>query len=92
MTGPLGERLWVKRVIAGLSRSGLAKHSGLSECTIKLIEKGKTQPRESTLLRLLTTKELGLLLTELPEADSRRVQSYYWAKLRAFDSLRSESH
>ena len=79
-----GERLRVKRVIAGLSRSGLAKHSGLSECTIKLIEKGKTQPRESTLLRLLTTKELGLLLTELPEADSRRVQSYYWAKVGAY--------
>ena len=86
MTEPLGERLRVKRVIAGLSRSGLAKHSGLSECTIKLIEKGKTQPRESTLLRLLTTKELGLLLTELPEADSHRVQSYYWAKVRGYET------
>ncbi len=84
MTEPLGERLRVKRVIAGLSRSGLAKHSGLSECTIKLIEKGKTRPTERTLLRLLTTKELGLLLTELPETDSRRVQSYYWAKVGAY--------
>ena len=84
MTEPLGERLRVKRVVAGLSRSGLAKHSGLSECTIKLIEKGKTRPTESTLLRLLTTKELGLLLSELPETDSRRVQSYYWAKVGAY--------
>ena len=56
MTEPLGERLRVKRVIAGLSRSGLAKRAGLSECTIKLIEKGKTRPTERTLLRLLTTK------------------------------------
>ncbi len=86
MTGPLGERLRVKRVVAGLSRSGLAKHSGLSECTIKLIEKGKTQPRESTLLLLLSTKELGLLLTELPETDSRRVQNYYWAKVRTYEA------
>ena len=84
MTEPLGERLRVKRVIAGLSRSGLAKRAGLSECTIKLIEKGKTRPTESTLLRLLTTKELGLQLTELPETDSRRVQSYYWAKVGAY--------
>jgi transcriptional regulator with XRE-family HTH domain len=86
MTGPLGERLRVKRVVAGLSRSGLAKHSGLSECTIKLIEKGKTQPTERTLLRLLSTKELGLLLTELPETDLRRVQSYYWAKVGAYEA------
>ena len=84
MTEPLGERLRVKRVIAGLSRSGLAKRAGLSECTIKLIEKGKTRPTESTLLRLLTTKELGLLISELPETDLRRVQSYYWAKVGAY--------
>ena len=90
MTGPLGERLRVKRVIAGLSRSGLAKHSGLSECTIKLIEKGKTQPRESTLLRLLTTKELGLLLTDLPEPDLRRMRKYFRKKER--DSVEPYIH
>ena len=86
MTEPLGERLRVKRVIAGLSRSGLAKRAGLSECTIKLIEKGKTRPTESTLLRLLTTKELGLLISELPETDLRRIQSYYWAKVRGYET------
>ena len=80
----LGRQVQMKRLAAELTRLQLAELSGLSECTIKLIEKGKTQPRESTLLRLLTTKELGLLLTELPEADSRRVQSYYWAKVGAY--------
>ena len=89
MTGPLGERLRVKRVIAGLSRSGLAKHSGLSECTIKLIEKGKTRPTERTLLRLLTTKELGLLISELPETDFHRVQNCYWALLRGYETPQS---
>ena len=80
MTEPLGERLRVKRVIAGLSRSGLAKRAGLSECTIKLIEKGKTRPTESTLLRLLTTKELGLQLSDLPEPDFGRMQKFFRRK------------
>ena len=84
MTEPLGERLRVKRVIAGLSRSGLAKRAGLSECTIKLIEKGKTRPTESTLLRLLTTKELGLQLSDLPEPDFRRMQKFFRKQKRDF--------
>ena len=90
MTEPLGERLRVKRVIAGLSRLKLAKRAGLSECTIKLIEKGKTRPTESTLLRLLTTKELGLLLTDLPEPDLRRMRKYFRKKER--DSVEPHLH
>lgn len=77
MTGPLGERLRVKRVVAGLSRLVLARLAGLSEATIKFLEKGKTRPTERTLLRLLRTKELGLCLTDLPEPDWRRMQKYF---------------
>ncbi len=80
MTEPLGERLRVEASRCRLVSVGLAKRAGLSECTIKLIEKGKTQPRESTLLRLLTTKELGLQLSDLPEPDFGRMQKFFRRK------------
>ena len=90
MTEPLGERLRVKRVVAGLSRSGLAKRAGLSECTIKLIEKGRTHPTDRSLLRLLHAKKLGLLLTDLPEPDLRRMRKYFRKKER--DSVEPYIH
>ena len=73
----LGRQVESRRVAAALTRLQLAELSGLSECTIKLIEKGKTQPTERTLLLLLRAKKLGLLLTDLPEPDLRRMRKYF---------------
>lgn len=73
-----GEQLRIRRVVAGLSRVKLGRLAGLSECTIKLLEKGKSQPTEKTLLRLLGTKKLRLLLTDLSEPDCHRMRKYFW--------------
>ncbi|MBL9043146.1 MAG: helix-turn-helix transcriptional regulator [Myxococcales bacterium] len=76
MTAPISERLKFRRVTAGLSRQKLADLSGLSECTVKFIETGRTRPKASTLLRLLKTRELGLLLSDLPEHIAAQVQPF----------------
>ena len=86
----LGRQVQMKRLAAELTRLQLAELSGLSECTIKLIEKGKTQPTERTLLLLLRAKKLGLLLTDLPEPDLRRMRKYFRKQER--DSLEPYIH
>ncbi len=83
MTESLGERLRMKRVVAGLSRLALARLAGLSEATIKFIEKGRTKtPSEDSLLRLLRTKELRLCMTDLPASDFLRLRKYFLTEVR----------
>ena len=50
MTASLSKQLKFRRITAGLSRQKLADLSGLSDCTIKFIETGRTNPKASTLL------------------------------------------
>ena len=60
------ELLRLRRELAGLSRAALAARTGLSEATIKFIEKRRTSPTRATLLAILQVPELGLVPADLP--------------------------
>jgi transcriptional regulator with XRE-family HTH domain len=60
------ELLRLRRELAGLSRAALADRTGLSEATIKFIEKRRTSPSRATLLSILQVPELGLVPADLP--------------------------
>lgn len=61
-----------RRHSAGLTQEQLAEFAGLSTGTIKAVESGSTTPTRTTLMRLLSVKELKLSLAELPlRADTR---------------------
>ena len=75
MTAPISERLKFRRVTLGF-RQKLASTCLVSQCTVKFIETGRTRPTASTLLRLLKTRELGLLLSDLPEHIAAKVQPF----------------
>jgi transcriptional regulator with XRE-family HTH domain len=55
-----GRELMERRRKAQLTRVALARITGLSEATLKLIEKGHSRPTRNTLMRLLVVKKLQL--------------------------------
>jgi transcriptional regulator with XRE-family HTH domain len=57
----LGERLRAAREARGLSKSDLARRSGLSRKEVGYIETGRLSPRLSTLLRVLDALGTGSL-------------------------------
>lgn len=66
----IGRRLRQLRDSAGLSRAKLAKLTGLSEATIKLIESGHT-PSSRTLTRLANVPGFASLVAPVAQAELR---------------------
>ena len=86
-----GKRLKRNRQAAGLSRYRLARLSGLSEATIKKVERGQVAS-ERTLLDLYSVHELGWRRGDFPvSVDHKHRDEFQRFQLR-FLVLRSSEH
>ncbi|MFQ6005730.1 MAG: cupin domain-containing protein [Woeseia sp.] len=74
----IGLRLKALRTRQGLSQRRLARHAGVSNATVSLIENGRTDPSMGLLKRILDS--MGVSFAEFFASDTRQPEQYFFAK------------
>ena len=74
---PIGPRLKTLRSHYGLSQRQLARKSGVSNATISLIERGRTDPSMGLLKRILDA--IGVSFADFFATENRQPEKYFFA-------------